>query len=112
MNWIRDDRWSCRGMRMYAGAALVVAAALPAQRDWMRARLLEGRSNAAMAYDSDRQRMVLFGGNLGSAGLFGDTWEWDGASWAHRSAAVVPPARTNHAMVYDAARRRVVLFGG
>jgi len=33
----------------------------------------------AMAYDSGRGKIVLFGGYAGSA-VLGDTWEWDGAS--------------------------------
>jgi hypothetical protein len=60
-----------------------------------------------MAYDAARQRVVLFGGQD-----LGDTWEWDGVSWAQRNPAASPTARENHAMAYDAARQRVVLFGG
>ncbi len=38
------------------------------------------RLGHAMAYDSTRQRIVLFGGRLVGT-RFGDTWEWDGANW-------------------------------
>jgi O-antigen ligase/tetratricopeptide (TPR) repeat protein len=65
----------------------------------------------ALAYDSARLRVVLFGG-AGGDGALGDTWEWDGASWSERRPAVSPPARHGHAMAYDVARQRVVLFGG
>ena len=43
------------------------------------------RLNAAMAYDRDRNRSVLFGGEVG-AGVpdLGDTWEFDGTAWAMR----------------------------
>jgi len=38
----------------------------------------QNRSNQALAYDSDRKRIVLFGGGNGIT-LFGDTWEF--AEW-------------------------------
>jgi hypothetical protein len=69
----------------------------------------------AMCYDEARRRVVLFGGNDGNVGgvftYFGDTWEWDGVSWAQRS-STGPAPRSSLAMAYDYARGRVVLFGG
>jgi hypothetical protein len=43
------------------------------------------RYNAAMAYDRDRSRVVLFGGEV-AAGVpdLADTWEFDGTVWASR----------------------------
>jgi len=38
------------------------------------------RFGSAMAYDSERQVMVLFGG-AGLSGFLGDTWEWNGSAW-------------------------------
>lgn len=72
------------------------------------------RTGHAMAYDAVRQRVVLFGGAGGIAGqaAFGDTWEWDGASWVAIGPVPGPAARRGHTMVYDSARSRVVLFGG
>lgn len=63
-----------------------------------------------MAYDTARQRLVLFGGQLNGNRL-GDTWEWDGANWLLRS-NTGPSARFFHTMTYDPIRQRVVLFGG
>ncbi len=67
----------------------------------------------AMAYDSVRGRVVLFGGNGGLAYLE-DVWEWDGASWTSMPAAseARPGGRLNHAMVFDAVRQRVLVAGG
>ncbi len=66
-----------------------------------------------MAFDSQRQRLVLFGGSVGpTSSLSNETWEWDGASWIQRTPPTSPPARAGHAMVFDSARNRVVLFGG
>lgn len=72
------------------------------------------RSEAGIAYDSDRQRIVLFGGHRTASGeriRLGDTWEWDGQRWEQKSAEG-PSPRNGAAMAYDAHRKRVVLFGG
>jgi len=63
-----------------------------------------------MAYDSQRGRTVLFGGDGGSS-LLGDTWEWDGSAWTN-VANGGPLARSGHGMAYDSVRGRTVLFGG
>lgn len=64
----------------------------------------------AMAYDSARKRVVLFGGRF-SAEL-ADTWEWDGANWHAMSPSASPSGRSGHGMAFDSVRKRVVLFGG
>jgi hypothetical protein len=63
------------------------------------------RAGHALAFDSARNRTVLFGSSA-------DTWEWDGSAWAQRTTAVAPEPRSGHAMAFDAARARVVLFAG
>ena len=68
------------------------------------------RDAHAMAYDSARGRVVMFGGYDG--GVFGDTWEWDGNNWRRRTPLSSPAARSAPALAYDSARGRVVLFGG
>ncbi|MFN0248408.1 MAG: DUF4215 domain-containing protein [Kofleriaceae bacterium] len=68
------------------------------------------RSQAMMAYDSSRQRTVLFGGQ-GATGELGDTWEFDGTEWS-AIPAVGPGPRSDAAMAYDPRRKRVVLLGG
>jgi len=67
------------------------------------------RESSAMAYDSARQKIVLFGGDNGSPRL-GDTWERTGTTWAQVFASG-PSARSGHAMVY-AGSCGTVLFGG
>ena len=39
------------------------------------------RSHHAMAYDPERQVIVLYGGYGGGELILDDTWEWDGAAW-------------------------------
>jgi hypothetical protein len=69
------------------------------------------RFGHAVAYDSSRGRLVLFGGQT-AVGIGGDTWEYDGTNWSRILPAASPPARTRHALAYDSVRGRTVLFGG
>ncbi len=72
-----------------------------------------GRDRCAIAYDSIRNRTLLFGGSVISTGtVFGDTWEWDGASWMNRTPLLSPSQRSEPALAYDSARGVTVLFGG
>ena len=67
----------------------------------------------AMAYDSARDRVVLFGGNVTTYpcyAVLSDTWEWDGSAWTERSPVTTPPPSIHHAMSYDSVRRRTVLL--
>ncbi len=74
------------------------------------------RSGHAMAYDADRERVVLFGGGpidwAGEGEPLSDTWQWDGEQWQQVDTPTAPPARHGHVMVYEAHLSRVVLFGG
>jgi hypothetical protein len=73
------------------------------------------RYRHAMAYDSARKRVVLFGGATGSDPItttVDDTWEWDGSRWTEMHPPTRPASRSGHALVYDARRGRTVLFGG
>lgn len=77
---------------------------------------LSQRMNHAMAYDSARDRVVLFGGENGFR-LVGETWEWNGQSWRQviptdPEGYGNPSARFRHAMAYDITRGQIVLFGG
>jgi uncharacterized protein (TIGR03437 family) len=74
-------------------------------------RFPSSRSRHAMAYDSARGQVVLFGGFDGVKAL-SDNWVWDGSNWSQKLRQSSPPARTGHAMAYDAAHSQVVLFGG
>jgi len=73
-------------------------------------QLPDGRWMSAMTYDSQRERIVMYGGN-GPSGTLADTWEFDGATWLWRSASG-PGPRAGHCMAYDSLRDVTVLFGG
>jgi hypothetical protein len=66
----------------------------------------------AMAYDSRRQRVVMYGGLPTTGPRLSDTWEWDGAKWERVATEGSPGPRSHHRMAYDAARGATVLFGG
>lgn len=71
------------------------------------------RGNAAMYYDSVKERVVLVGGYDPTAGFLSDIWEYDGAAWRKR-APVTQGVSTaeNYACCFDHKRGVGVLFGG
>ncbi|OGR12020.1 MAG: hypothetical protein A2341_06825 [Deltaproteobacteria bacterium RIFOXYB12_FULL_58_9] len=80
----------------------------------------ENRSDAAMAYDYNLGKIILFGGGQTGApsscspttgSACGDTWSWDGATWVNLGIAG-PSSRSGHAMAFDFSRNRLILFGG
>ncbi len=84
----------------------------------------QARTSVSMEYVPDIGKIVMFGGRGKSiyegqaipysshASLFGDTWTYDGATWAKQSPATSPPARCYATMAYDPPIKRLVLFGG
>jgi hypothetical protein len=70
------------------------------------------RGGFGMAYDSCRNKVVLFGG-YSDVPYDSDTWEYDGNDWTEvQSINVPPPVRSETAMAFDSSRCRSVLFGG
>lgn len=69
------------------------------------------RTQFAMTWDANRQRVVLVGGYSGTAYL-NDLWEWDGAAWSGRMPSPSPAVRRGHALGCDRDRGVLVLFGG
>lgn len=71
------------------------------------------RSAATMVYDSNSQRMILFGGF--GAGYLNDVWALDVNTlvWTELLPTGTPPSpRGFHTAIYDAANVRMVMFGG
>lgn len=70
---------------------------------------------ASMCYDPAGDRVMLFGGGLGTNPLAGaPTWFYDCGQnkWYRPELEIEPPLRCNAPIVYDAATRSMVLFGG
>lgn len=70
------------------------------------------REDCAVAFDSKRQRVVLFGGRGPSLVALNDTWVWNGNAWSQVVTPLSPPPRHAAGMAYDPLRDRVVLVGG
>jgi len=70
------------------------------------------RTGAGMAYDSQSDRVILFGGFIGSDN--DETWSYDFEtnSWTNMNPATRPPARHNPAITYDSQSDRVLILGG
>ena len=84
----------------------------PVGMNW-RSNYPMARAYHAMAYDTSRGVVVMFGGRGENDWyLYNDTWEYDGINWIQCSPANRPTARREHTMVYDSVRGVIVLFGG
>jgi YVTN family beta-propeller protein len=72
------------------------------------------RAGAALVWDPATHQLLLFGGGTfpDSYHFFGDTWTWNGSTWARLHPASSPSPRENPDMFYDATLREVILFGG
>jgi N-acetylneuraminic acid mutarotase len=76
------------------------------------------RATSAIAYDTKRARLWMFGGNLAESGLIyeptDDLWNYDigTGEWAPEVTAVAPSARLFHSMTYDVKRDWLLVFGG
>lgn len=69
-----------------------------------------GLNNAAMCYDPQRDRVVLFGG-VETGPTLPHTWEFDGTDWTNQGIAG-PGDRSASSMIHVAGLGRIVLFGG
>lgn len=74
------------------------------------------RNQPAIAFDSKRGKLFLFGGFTGGFedGIYlGDTWSFDGKAWRKVESGPAPAARGGKpGMTYDTVRKALVLFGG
>lgn len=71
----------------------------------------------AMAFDSRRKVVVMYGGAQMSADRqtvhLEDMWQWDGRSWTEiKMTGPTPGKRYSPAMAFDPSRHRIVLTGG
>ena len=57
-----------------------------------------------LAYDSERQKTVLFGGKINC------TWEYNGNNWELIQTESSPPAESGGKLVYDSTRRTILLI--
>ena len=72
------------------------------------------RASAAIAYDSQNKRIVMFGGYRmedGKVKRLSDTWEFKNDDWKKINDSG-PSARVGASMVYDPRTKKMILFGG
>jgi hypothetical protein len=85
-------------------------------RDWsrvMNANDPPQRDGASAAYDSLRDRIVMFGGcDPRTTRCLNETWEFDGSRWRQFRPLSAPAPRLGMSMSYDLQHRRVMGFGG
>ena len=74
----------------------------------------ERRASMMMAYDSKRNKLVLFGGEISypSWDYFGDTWEFDGEEWQKIETEHAPQKRSRGGFCYSKTLEKCILFGG
>lgn len=107
--------WAHNGNAAAAARLVVNYAVVPPPRTW---QVLDTavsppvQGEYALAYDTNRHILVLYGGNAAGWPYTNATWEYDGTSWQRINTGQHPPAVYGAAMVYDAAHSRVLLFGG
>ena len=71
------------------------------------------RAGSAMVYDSESDRVIMFGGINTNNEFLKDTWEYDynTNTWTEMTPPD-SPQRAGHAMAYDSESDRVIMFGG
>lgn len=70
------------------------------------------RGGHAMAWDSNHDRIIMFGGHHASGEQLNDTWVFEGNDWRQIQTPNAPSARFLPGAAYDPLRDRLVLFGG
>ncbi|MFN8489234.1 MAG: kelch repeat-containing protein [Caldilineaceae bacterium] len=73
-----------------------------------------GMVGARMVYDSESDRMILFGGyDIPKNGYFNETWVFDFAAntWTQMKPQIAPPGTNFHSMIYDSQADRVLMWG-
>ena len=72
------------------------------------------RMNAPMAFDTVRNKLVLYGGetSIGTTVILADTWEWNGLYWQEALGATAPGVRKSAGLAFDPALGKSVLVGG
>lgn len=74
---------------------------------------IPARAYPAMAYDSDRKRLVVVGGHGNAPGSDEQVFEYvEGAGWIQGTPLKSGYGRSGAAMVYDSKRKVMVLMGG
>jgi len=74
-------------------------------------RPIPSRADGRSVYDSQYDRVILFGG-IENSNFLNDSWVFDGETWSLLNMPSPPSPRYSHIMFYDVRRQSIVLFGG
>lgn len=112
-----------RGAFVMFGGTVAYADGVPTLSDetwlwdggpWRRHEQLDGpsaRSEAATAYDEQRETLLMVGGRTAAATATNERWLWKDGTWSRQTTSG-PSARRGAGLAYDQARGNVLLFGG
>jgi N-acetylneuraminic acid mutarotase len=81
----------------------------------MKAKGPTGIMGMPMEFDSESDRIILFGGyNVPGDKLYQDTWAYDynTDTWTKMDPKTIPPGRNLNAMTYDSQTDRIIMWGG
>lgn len=75
------------------------------------------RSGQVMVYDTNRSRIVMFGGRrtdvaTKNQAVLNDTWIFRNGDWSQLATPNSPPGRTVTGAAFDPVRDRIVMYGG
>ena len=72
------------------------------------------KTGSEMAYDSESEKLINFGGTHAEDYCSNQTWIYDFIedSWTNANPANTPRLRSGHAMAYDSESDMVIMFGG
>ena len=119
-SWRKNLRIASQGWIGFLSGAMILTAFITPRPQWQpiqAAHMPTGRTEASLAYDSQRSVAVLFGGTTSWAQSTGwasvnDTWEWNGNDWIQLHPQHSPSPRLAAEMAFDEKRGVSVLFGG
>ncbi|MBK1877027.1 kelch repeat-containing protein [Pelagicoccus mobilis] len=73
---------------------------------------VSGRSNSAMAWDYNSNRLIMFGGHRADGTKLNDMWAWDGSDWTEVDDGTPPPARYWHSLATDPVSKKMWVVAG
>jgi Galactose oxidase, central domain len=95
---------------------LAMPSALWAGGPWNEGPRMPSRAGHVAVYDTERERVVIFGGYDAYDEFKSDTWAVSttpSSSWERiAESGPVPPGRYFHSGIYDPVRERLIVFGG
>jgi hypothetical protein len=100
-------------LSLAVGGLALAALSSPVTAQWSQATPATSpgaRSGAAMTFDANLGKIVLFGGTAGFS-TSNETWSFDGTTWAQLAPTASPTGKTGMELVHDLVRGVTVMYG-